>query len=66
VEAPPFTGGEPFTRETIHKLERKERREIICEKDRSSPRRQPQVEEDIEALPQHPQRRRKTPSQASP
>jgi hypothetical protein len=28
-------------------------REIICEEDRSTRRKQPQVEEDVEALPQH-------------
>jgi hypothetical protein len=58
--------GEPFSREVVHKLERKERREIIREEDRSTRRKQPQVEEDVEALPQHPQRRRRTPSEASP
>jgi hypothetical protein len=42
------------------------RREIIREKDRSTRRKQPQVEEDIEALPRHPRRRRKTPSETSP
>jgi hypothetical protein len=62
----PFAEGESFTREVIHKVERKGRREIIREKDRSSPRRQTQVEEDVEALPRHPRRRRKTPSKASP
>jgi hypothetical protein len=56
----------PFTREVIHKGERLERREIIREKDGSSPRRRPEVEEDVEAMPRHPQRRRKTPSKASP
>jgi hypothetical protein len=50
----------------MHKREGLERREIIHKKDQSSPRRQPQVEEDIEALPRHPWRRRKTPSEASP
>jgi hypothetical protein len=44
----------------------KERREIIHEKGRSSPRKQPQVEEDVEALPRHLRRRRKTPPEASP
>jgi hypothetical protein len=43
--------GEPFAREVVHKLERKERREIIREIDHLSPRRQPQVEEDVETLP---------------
>jgi hypothetical protein len=66
VWALPFAGGEPFSREVVHKLETKERREIIREKDRLSPRRQPQVEEDVETLPRHPRRRRKTPSKASP
>jgi hypothetical protein len=66
VVAPPFTEGEPFAREAVYKLERKERREIIREKDRSTRRNLPQVEEDVEALPRHPQRRRKTPSEASP
>jgi hypothetical protein len=33
----------PFAREAIHKIERKERREIICEEDRSTRRKQPQV-----------------------
>jgi hypothetical protein len=65
VWAPPFAGGEAFTREAIHKLERKEKREIIWEKDRLSLR-QLQVEEDVEALPRHPRRRRKTPSEAPP
>jgi hypothetical protein len=64
VEAPPFTEREPFAREVVHKRER--RREIIHEKDRSTRRKQPQVEEDVEALPRHPRRRRKTPSEASP
>jgi hypothetical protein len=54
VWAPPFAEEEPFARDVVHKLERKERREIIREKDRSSPRKQPQVEEDVEALPRHP------------
>jgi hypothetical protein len=66
VEAPPFAEGEPFAREAVHKLEREKRREIICEKDHSTRRKQPQVEEDAEALPRHPRRRRKTPSEASP
>jgi hypothetical protein len=43
----PFAEREPFAREVVHKLKRLERREIIHEKDRSSPRRQPQVEEDV-------------------
>jgi hypothetical protein len=64
--APPFTEGKPFAREVVHKLERKKRREIIREKDRSSLRKQPQVEEDVKALPRHPRRRRKTPLEASP
>jgi hypothetical protein len=64
--APPFAVGEPFAREAVHKLERKGRREIIHEKDRSTRKKQPQVEEDVEALPRHPQRRRKTPSEALP
>jgi hypothetical protein len=66
VEAPPFAWREPFAREAIQKLERKKRREIIREEDHSTQRKQPQVEEDIEALPRHPRRRRKTPSEASP
>jgi hypothetical protein len=66
VEKPPFAGREPFAREAIHKLKRKERREIIREKDHSTRRKQPQVEEDVEALPRQPRRRRKTPSEASP
>jgi hypothetical protein len=57
---------EPFTQVVVHNLERKERRETIREKDRSSPRRQPQVEEDVEALPRHPQRRKRTSLEASP
>jgi hypothetical protein len=57
---------EPFAREAIHKLERKDRREIIHEEDHPTQRKQPQVEEDVEALPRHPRRRRKTPSKASP
>jgi hypothetical protein len=65
VEASPFTEGEPFAREVVHKLEREEG-EIIRKKDRSTRRKQPQVEEDVEALPRHPWRRRKTPSEASP
>jgi hypothetical protein len=55
-----------FAQEAVHKLERKKRKEIIREKDRSSRRKQPQVVEDIEALPRHPRRRRKTPSELSP
>ena len=66
MEAPPFAGREPFAREAVQKLERKERREIIREEDRSTRRKQPQVVEDVEALPRHPRRRRKTPSEASP
>jgi hypothetical protein len=66
VWAPPFAEGEPFTREVVHKLERKVRREIIRKKDRSTRRKQPQVKEDVEALPRHPRRRRKTPSEESP
>jgi hypothetical protein len=65
VGAPTFRG-EPFAQEAVHKLERKKRREIIRKKDRSTRRKQPQVEEDIEALPRHPRRRRNTPSEASP
>jgi hypothetical protein len=57
---------EPFVREVVHKLERKERREVIREKDCSTRMKQPQVVEDVEALPRHPRRRRKTPSEASP
>jgi carbonic anhydrase len=45
---------------------RKKRREIIHEKDRSTRRKQPQVEEDVEALSRHPRLRRKTLSEASP
>jgi hypothetical protein len=66
VEVPPFAEGEPFSREAVHKLEREKRREIIHEEDRSTRRKQPQVEEDVEALPRHPRRRRKTLSEASP
>jgi hypothetical protein len=66
VWVPPYAGREPLAREVVHKLARKERREIVCEKDRSSPRKQPQVEEDAEALPRHSRRRRKTLSEASP
>jgi hypothetical protein len=54
VGAPPFAEREPFTQEAVHNLERKDKREIIHEKDRPSRRMQPQVEEDIEALPRHP------------
>jgi hypothetical protein len=54
VDVPPFARREPFAREAIHKLEMKERGEIIREKDRSTRRKQPQVEEDVEALPRHP------------
>jgi hypothetical protein len=45
---------EPYTREVVHKAERLDRErieEIIREKDSSSTRRQPQAEEDVEALP---------------
>jgi hypothetical protein len=66
VEAPPFIGRESFAQEAVHKLEREKRREITRKKDRSTRRKQPQVEEDVEALPRHPWRRRKTPSEASP
>jgi hypothetical protein len=52
---------EPFARESIHKLERKKRRDIIHKKDCSTRRKQPQMVEDVEALPRHPRRRRKTP-----
>jgi hypothetical protein len=51
VEASPFTEREPFSRETVKKVERKKRREIIHEEDRSTLMKQPQVEEDVEALP---------------
>jgi hypothetical protein len=54
VEAPPFAEGEPFAREAVHKLDREKWREIIRQKDRSTGRKQPQVEEDVEALPRHP------------
>jgi hypothetical protein len=57
---------EPFAREAVHKLEREKRREIIREKDRPTRRKQPQVEKDVEALPRHPRRRRKTQSEVSP
>jgi hypothetical protein len=63
VEAPPFAERErerePFAREAIHKLEKKERREIIRKEDRSTRRKQPQVVEDRST-------QRKTPSEASP
>jgi hypothetical protein len=52
--------------EAVHRLESKKRREIIRKKDRSTRMKQPQVEEDVEALSRHPQRRRKTPMEASP
>jgi hypothetical protein len=65
--------GSPFleheddaTRKGIHKEERLDGREIILEEDQSSLRTRPQVEEDVKALPRHPRRRRKTPSEASP
>jgi hypothetical protein len=45
VEAPPFTGREPFAREVAHKLEKEERREIIREEGRST-RKKPQEKED--------------------
>jgi NADH:ubiquinone oxidoreductase subunit D len=64
VWVPLFAERDPFAREVVHNLERKEERQIIREKDRSSSRRQPQVEDDVKALPRHPQRRRKTPSEA--
>jgi hypothetical protein len=63
---PQSRGGEPFTRQVVHKLERKEKREIIREEDRSTRRKQPQVEDDVEALPRHFRRRMKTLSVASP
>ena len=66
MEAPPFAEREPFAREAVHKLEREKRREIIRKEDRSTRRKQPQVEEDVEAQPRHPRRRRKTPSEVSP
>jgi hypothetical protein len=59
-------GRESFAREAVHKLQREKRREIISEKDRSTRRKQPQVVKDIEVLPRHLRRRRKTPSEASP
>jgi hypothetical protein len=59
-----FAERKAFTREVVHKGESLERREITREKDRSSPRRRPQVEEDVEALPRHSRRRRKSPSEA--
>jgi hypothetical protein len=66
VEAPPFAEREAFSREAVHKLDREKRREIIREKDRSTQRKQPQVVEDVEALPRHRRRTRKTTSEASP
>jgi hypothetical protein len=66
VEALPCIGREPFAREDVRKLEREKRREIIRKKDCSTRRKQPQVEVDVKALPRHPWRRRKTPSEASP
>jgi hypothetical protein len=66
VEVPPVAKREPFTREVVHKQEREKRREIIREKDRSTLRKQPQVVEDVDTLPRHPRRRRKTLSEASP
>jgi hypothetical protein len=45
VEAPPFTGREPFAREAVHRLEREKRREIVREKDRFTRRKNPQVED---------------------
>jgi hypothetical protein len=66
MEAPPFAKRDPFAREAIHKLERGKRGVIIRKKDRSARRKQPQVEEDVEALPRHPWRRRKIPSEVSP
>jgi hypothetical protein len=65
VEAP-FAGREPFAPEAVHKLEGEKRREIIREKDHLTRRKQPQVEEDVEALTRHPRRRRKAPSKVSP
>jgi hypothetical protein len=65
VEAPPFAVREPFTRVAVHKLEWK-KREITRERDRSTRRKQPQVEEDVEALPRYPRRRRKTLSKVLP
>jgi hypothetical protein len=44
VEAPPFAEGETIAQEAIQKIERKERREIIHKEDRSTRRKQPQVE----------------------
>jgi hypothetical protein len=54
VEAPPFVEREPFAREVVHKLEKEKRREIIRERGLSTRRKQPQVVEDVEALPRHP------------
>jgi hypothetical protein len=44
VEASPFAKREPFAREAVLELE-KEEGEIVCEKDRSTRRKHPQVEE---------------------
>jgi hypothetical protein len=57
---------EPYIWEVVHKRERLEGEEIIRERDASSPRRRPQAEEDIEAVPRRPQSWRKTPSKESP
>jgi hypothetical protein len=38
MEALPFTEGDPFARESVHKLEREKRREINREKDHSTRR----------------------------
>jgi calcineurin-like phosphoesterase family protein len=52
-------------RERERQREREKRREIIHKEDHSTRRMRPQVEVDVEALPRHPRRRRKTPSEAS-
>jgi hypothetical protein len=65
VEAPPFAGRGSHSPERPSTSYREKRREIIHEKDRSTRRKQPQVEEDVEALPRHPEEK-KTPSEVSP
>jgi hypothetical protein len=54
VEATPFAERERAIRPRGHPQAREKRREIIRKEDHSTRRKQPQVEEDVEALPRHP------------
>jgi hypothetical protein len=58
--------GESHSPERPPQVRKEGEEKIIHEEDHSTRRKQPQLEEDVEALPRHPWRTRKTPSEASP